>query len=63
MSIAKRPIQSLNKKEFEEAYEEMLVKYVGKLDKRPLPTIQEVAKDALSRGYITIEKYMEFTTD
>ncbi len=63
MAVIKRPLQSLNKKEFKEAYEDMAAKYADKLDKRPLPTIQEVAKDALSKGYITIEKYMEFTTD
>ena len=62
MAIVNRPISELNKQEFLEAYNEMLVAYEDKVDKRPLPTAYEVLHIALSTGEISKEKYIELMT-
>jgi hypothetical protein len=62
MTFINRPISELNKQEFVEAYNEMLVAYEDKLDKRPLPMAYEVLQVALSKEEISKEKYIELMT-
>jgi len=59
MSKINKPISQLNKVEFDEGYEEMLVKYKDNFDKYPLPTRETVLKVALERGELSLLKYKE----
>lgn len=59
MNITKTPLQGLTKKEFNEAYEELLKEYEGKFDKYPLPTKEEILNIAVQSGEITPAKYMK----
>lgn len=60
MDNIKKPISELNKKEFDKAYEDMLVNYKDKFNKYPLPTKEEILQFAIYAKQITMEKYLEF---
>jgi len=59
MTIVKRPISELNKKEFDQAYEEMVEDSKGKWDRYPLPTKPEILNALLTTGEIVLTKFVE----
>lgn len=60
MSKVNIPIKNLSKKEFDEAYDDMLASYKDKhLDKHPLPVKEEILHALLMQGEITPTKYIE----
>jgi len=55
------PLNQLSKKEFDEAYDDMMASYKDcKFNKYPLPMKSEIIQIALQSGEITLTKALEF---
>jgi hypothetical protein len=60
MSKIKVPIKNLSKKEFDEAYDDMLASYKDKgFNKYPLPTKEDILNSMINSGEISPVKYIE----